>query len=659
MQPEDILFLLRLHIRVLTATNRRISQLNQVRLRRSIRIRENLDPQPGYWEAFPWDPVPPNREVTGYELTLQTGDGPANLALDHQLWLPRVIRFPHVPHFVGRLASAVVHRAQHVFDRVRGRPPAPPPELPDHVVEERLGGVVDALRAHPPRNFWDNQLPEGGVMPQLGLVPGEHPVVQLGLRYVCFDALMRAGRVHAMARVVDRMVHRNDVQVFFLRVDPHAGGGGLIPLNNPENIEVVDVNPVPFARPAFNFPIPENIYVYNNRPPNLEDYSHPYQITAGFHKVTTGGTFLGWDIGVEFGRRGALQPKIMCGPRIEFLSSLSSRNKPGFGFHQGGRMCFSHRFNQPTLSVETGRVDGVRYVSANVGLKTDLEINDWVSLPRETSISVSMDKSADIPWEKAEYSLNTCLGDYNANLHPLKFRWALRHVQRLFPKSSDTSMDIQEKGDLDYVTVDGFTLDVLPSVNNLTNTMGSAEALAEIMPVEVKPTIIEIVLSTAFLLQIANTGLCVLGVFGAGGFYLVIARLNLQAKHALQKSLTLLALRVSFMFCLPSLVICLSSKCILIVSRGSLDLRKMIFTPIFRQAEHILLPDLSPKWDLVGGRLKVATQTLTWCALLKGFIELQGKTSVARALVSFFFGGVIIVVANSTIYGWIDSRNDS
>lgn len=162
MQPEDILFLLRLHIRVLTATNRRISQLNQVRLRRSIRIRENLDPQPGYWEAFPWDPVPPNREVTGYELTLQTGDGPANLALDHQLWLPRVIRFPHVPHFVGRLASAVVHRAQHVFDRVRGRPPAPPPELPDHVVEERLGGVVDALRAHPPRNFWDNQLPEGG-----------------------------------------------------------------------------------------------------------------------------------------------------------------------------------------------------------------------------------------------------------------------------------------------------------------------------------------------------------------------------------------------------------------------------------------------------------------------------------------------------------------
>jgi hypothetical protein len=45
--------------------------------------------------------------------------------------------------------------------------------------------------------------------------------------------------------------------------------------------------------------------------------------------------------------------------------------------------------------------------------------------------------------------------------------------------------------------------------------------------------------------------------------------------------------------------------------------------------------------------------------LLKGFIELQGKTSVARALVSFFFGGVIIVVANSTIYGWIDSRNDS
>lgn len=321
---------------------------------------------------------------------------------------------------------------------------------------------------------------------------------------------------------------------------------------------------------------------------------------------------------------------------------MSSRNKPGFGFHQGGSICFSHRYNQPTISFETGRVDGVRYVSMNAGLKTDVEINDWVSLSREASISVSMDKSADIPWEKAEYSLNARLGDYNANLQPLKFRWALRHVYRLSSKLSDASIDIQEKGDLEYFTIDGFTLDALPSVNNLTNSMGSTEALSQIMPVEVKPTIIEMVLSTAFLLQIANTGLCVLAVFGAGGFYLVIARLNLQSKHALQKSLTLLALRVSFMFCMPGLMICLSSKFILIVSRGSLDFRKMIFTPIFKQAEHILLPDLSPKWDLVGGSLRVSTQVLTWCALLKGSIELQGKTSLTRALVGFFLGVLLL-----------------
>lgn len=146
----------------------------------------------------------PNTAVTGYQIELQAGLVPGP-PLRQVALPPRVPNAERVIHFVQRLGSAVSHRVQRVLGRFRGQvDPLPVP--PDNVVEERLGEVVDALRVNPPRNFWHNQLPDREeVMAQLGLVPGDHPVVQLGLRYVCFDALMRAGRVYAMARVLDQM----------------------------------------------------------------------------------------------------------------------------------------------------------------------------------------------------------------------------------------------------------------------------------------------------------------------------------------------------------------------------------------------------------------------------------------------------------------------
>lgn len=397
-----------------------------------------------------------------------------------------------------------------------------------------------------------------------------------------------------------------------------------LPAGNPPNAPATR-DELPIENLAAGQSLEENTSFVDD----FEGQVYPLSFRLGRHWVTEN-TVFSVDAEMHAGRYGNWFPTLVVGPRFEM--GFGRVLRAGSGGHMGGRLFLSTSGVRPSVSFEVGMTEGIGYKSGSFNILMPHDLCKQLHLPRETGLGVGFHSES---WDNKQFFLNPTFSDGPNLLGSLvKPRWRVGATFRLGGASS-------EEGLL------------------LSSTDGKMTASQDLLASREAPDLLmrgrDLLLTTAFWMQVGQTGLLVIvGGLGAVCYFKFLGH-NLKARHPLAKGFNLLVLRISVIF-FPA------AACLLVIdwvlAKGGGFRLRPVLDPVFTAGEGFFeghrLPD-TPLLNISGRVILYGVNTTLACGALVTFYKMRSPLALRCVFVVSMF--LITTILSAQMRAWILNKD--